>query len=65
MAIHPGIFRQYDIRGIVDRDLTIEAATAIGRAYATHLQNNGITGTISVGRSSSPLTTRLWNWPPM
>ena len=46
MAIHPGIFRQYDIRGIVDRDLTIEAATAIGRAYATHLKNSGITGTI-------------------
>ena len=54
MAIHPGIFRQYDIRGIVDRDLTIEAATAIGRAFATHLKNNGITGTISVGRDNRP-----------
>ena len=54
MAIHPGIFRQYDIRGIVDRDLTIEAATAIGRAYATHLRNNGVTGTVSVGRDNRP-----------
>jgi len=54
MAIHPGIFRQYDIRGIVDRDLTIEAATAIGRAYATLLRDRGITGTISVGRDNRP-----------
>jgi phosphomannomutase/phosphoglucomutase len=54
MAIHPGIFRQYDIRGIVDRDLTTEAATAIGRAYATLLRNRGVTGTISVGRDNRP-----------
>ena len=54
MAIHPGIFRQYDIRGIVDRDLTIEAATAIGRAYATLVRNRGIEGTVSVGRDNRP-----------
>jgi phosphomannomutase/phosphoglucomutase len=54
MAIHPGIFRQYDIRGIVDRDLTTEAATAIGRAYATLLRDRGITGTVSVGRDNRP-----------
>jgi phosphomannomutase/phosphoglucomutase len=54
MAIHPGIFRQYDIRGIVDRDLTTEAATAIGRAYATLLRNRGVTGTVSVGRDNRP-----------
>ena len=34
MALAAGIFRQYDIRGIVDRDLTTEAASAIGAAYA-------------------------------
>ena len=54
MAIHPGIFRQYDIRGIVDRDLTTEAATAIGRAYATLLRDRGIQGTIAVGRDNRP-----------
>ena len=54
MAIHPGIFRQYDIRGIVDRDLTTEAATAIGRAYATLLRDRGIQGTVSVGRDNRP-----------
>jgi phosphomannomutase/phosphoglucomutase len=54
MPIHPGIFRQYDIRGIVDRDLTTEAATAIGRAYATLLRERGIQGTVSVGRDNRP-----------
>jgi phosphomannomutase/phosphoglucomutase len=54
MAIHPGIFRQYDIRGIVERDLTTEAATAIGRAYATLLHQRGIVGTVSVGRDNRP-----------
>jgi len=54
MAIHPGIFRQYDIRGIVDRDLTTEAATAIGRAYATLLRDRGVTGTVAVGRDNRP-----------
>jgi phosphomannomutase len=34
VSIAPGIFRQNDIRGIVDRDLTVEAAQAIGRANA-------------------------------
>ena len=54
MAIHPGIFRQYDIRGIVDKDLTIDAATAIGRAYGTLLTQRGITGAVSVGRDNRP-----------
>jgi len=34
MAVAAGIFRQYDIRGIVGRDLTPDAAHAIGCAYA-------------------------------
>jgi len=54
MAIHPGIFRQYDIRGVVDQDLTTEAALAIGRAYATHLFSLGIRGTVAVGRDNRP-----------
>ena len=54
MPIHPGIFRQYDIRGIVDRDLTTEAAAAIGRAYASLLHDRGMSGTIAVGRDNRP-----------
>jgi phosphomannomutase / phosphoglucomutase len=59
MPIHPGIFRQYDIRGIVDRDLTTDAASAIGRAYASLLHERGISGTIAVGRDNRPSGARL------
>lgn len=35
MNVPKSIFREYDIRGIVDRELTPEFARALGRAYAT------------------------------
>jgi len=54
MTITAGIFRQYDIRGIVGEDLTIEAAGAIGAAYATHLAASGIVGRVAVGRDNRP-----------
>lgn len=54
MAISPGIFRQYDIRGIVGRDLTTEAARAIGGAYAAYLAEHGDRGTVAVGRDNRP-----------
>ena len=58
MAVAPGIFRQYDIRGIVGRDLTTEAARAIGAAYAAYLRARGTAnqriGTIAVGRDNRP-----------
>jgi phosphomannomutase/phosphoglucomutase len=53
-VVSQGIFRQYDIRGIVGRDLTPEAATAIGRAYAAHLTGLGRTGMVAVGRDNRP-----------
>jgi phosphomannomutase len=37
MTIAAGIFRQYDIRGIVGKDLTEEAARGIGGAYAANM----------------------------
>src|SRR5213078_5341351 len=58
MAVAPGIFRQYDIRGLVGRDLTTEAARAIGGAYAAYLRARGGAnqriGTIAVGRDNRP-----------
>src|SRR5262245_49555537 len=54
MTLAAGIFRQYDIRGIVDRDLTTEAAYAIGGAYALLLEERDITGAIAVGRDNRP-----------
>jgi len=36
-TVNPEIFRQYDIRGIFNKDLTTEVAEAIGRAYGLYL----------------------------
>lgn len=38
--INPQIFREYDIRGVADRDLTDEAVLNIGRAYGTFLKRD-------------------------
>lgn len=51
-----GLFREYDLRGIVGKELTADIAERVGRAYATHVQGRGAK-TISVGRDgrlSSP-----------
>ena len=50
--ISPGIFRQYDIRGVVGDDLTTEAAEGIGRGYATLLAERGIHGAVAIGRDN-------------
>ena len=54
MTIAPGIFRQYDIRGVVGDDLTVEAARALGGAYAALLRERGVTGEVAVGRDNRP-----------
>jgi phosphomannomutase/phosphoglucomutase len=54
MAISPAIFRQYDIRGIVGRDLTPEVARAVGRAYAALIAERGVRAPIAVGRDNRP-----------
>lgn len=52
--VNPEIFRQYDIRGIFDKDLTADIAEAIGAAYGIYLnlklkaQNSKLK--VSVGR---------------
>jgi phosphomannomutase / phosphoglucomutase len=35
--MNPHIFREYDIRGVADRDLPSDVVTAIGRSYASML----------------------------
>ncbi len=37
--VNPEIFRQYDIRGIFNKDLTAEAARAVGAAYGIYLNS--------------------------
>lgn len=54
MAIAAGIFRQYDIRGIVAKDLTAEAARAVGMAYAANMAEKGMAGAVAVGCDNRP-----------
>ncbi len=42
VKINPFIFRNYDIRGIVDKDLDVLKVEAIGKAYGTFLQRRKI-----------------------
>ena len=51
-----GLFREYDLRGIVGQELTEDVAEQVGLAYCTYVKNRGVK-TISVGRDgrlSSP-----------
>jgi len=51
-----GLFREYDLRGIVGKELTVDIAERVGRAYCTHVQGRGVK-TVTVGRDgrlSSP-----------
>lgn len=54
--INPQIFREYDIRGIVDKDLNEDVLERIGKAYGTYIKDFGAK-VVSIGRDcrlSSP-----------
>ena len=56
MNVNPQIFRQYDVRGIVDRDLTPDVVEVLGRGYGTYVAAKDVRK-VSVGydaRLSSP-----------
>ena len=59
MTVSAGIFRQYDVRGVVDADLTVEAARAIGGAYAALMLERGVVGEVAVGRDNRPSGDKL------
>lgn len=61
MTINQNIFRQYDIRGIVGRDLSPQVAHVVGRAYASYLEDRGVYGDVAVGRDNRPSGTELRN----
>ena len=39
--INPQIFREYDIRGLVDKDLTQESSELIGKGIGTYIRRKG------------------------
>jgi phosphomannomutase/phosphoglucomutase len=56
MQVNPHIFREYDIRGIVERDLTDDFVYNLGRACGSYYQRHGVSR-VSLGRDgreSSP-----------
>lgn len=49
MEVNPNIFRAYDLRGLVDKDLNPEIVEQIGRAHGTYMKKHGLTKAV-VGR---------------
>src|SRR6201988_3612831 len=57
MKLPATIFRQYDIRGLVDSQLTPETARLVGQAYTTFAWErlgNGKAPRVAVGRDNRP-----------
>ncbi len=53
------IFRQYDIRGIADSDLTDDVVRGLGRAFASRMQRAKIGNTVGVGYDMRVSSKRL------
>ncbi len=49
MKVQRNIFREYDIRGLVDKELTDETALGIAKAFGTYVQHQG-KKVLAVGR---------------
>jgi phosphomannomutase/phosphoglucomutase len=60
MKVPTHVFREYDIRGVADRDLTSDLATAIGRGLAKLLRVEGRAARIAVGRDCRLSSPRLF-----
>ena len=56
MKINPQIYREYDIRGVVDKDLTPEIVRRLGQGFGTHMAQLGRKDLVvgRDGRLSSP-----------
>jgi phosphomannomutase/phosphoglucomutase len=57
-SIDPSIFKAYDVRGIVDRTLTEDAARAIGKAFGSEASARGVKE-VAVGRDGRLSGPRL------
>ena len=55
----PNIFKAYDIRGLVDKELTKEFAFATGSAFAKFLEQEREPGTVVIGEDMRPSSPEL------
>jgi phosphomannomutase/phosphoglucomutase len=58
MKVEPGIFREYDIRGIVGRDLSSDVAGAVALAFGTMLEDRD-SPRVVVGHDNRPSSPEL------
>jgi len=58
--LNPSIFREYDIRGVAERDLTDDTVASLGRAFGTFLQRKGL-AQVLVGMDNRLSSPRLKN----
>ncbi|XXF77236.1 phosphomannomutase/phosphoglucomutase [Myxococcaceae bacterium GXIMD 01537] len=56
--MNPHIFREYDIRGLVDKDLTVEVVELLGKGLGTIIQRKG-GRSVAVGRDVRESSTRF------
>jgi len=56
MNVNPYIFREYDVRGLAEGDLTSDVARAVGRAFGTYV---GAGASVTVGRDVRLSSPRL------
>ncbi len=56
--MNPGIFREYDIRGIVGKDISEEDVVSIGKAYGSLLMGRNKKN-VSVGRDCRPSSKKF------
>jgi phosphomannomutase len=62
MKLNQEIFREYDIRGVVDKDFDAEFAHTLGRSFASYLKKNGVKDSqaVSVGRDARVSGDKLY-----
>ena len=62
MKINPNIFREYDIRGLINKpgELTDENIDALGRGFATFLKRRNITEAL-IGCDARPYSQHVKN----
>ena len=46
-SVNPHIFREYDVRGLVDEDFDIETVELLGKGYGVYIRSFGYTGPLS------------------
>ena len=58
MEINPFIFREYDIRGVVEKDFPDDVVEILGKAFGTYVQRKGV-DKISLGGDVRLTTKQL------